>query len=76
MRRFEGYRSSPPADYLAKGQANPPGMPQFEGVLFDDGTVCQHWLTSGRSHVIWGTFDDLMAIHGHPEYGTVIKWVD
>jgi hypothetical protein len=56
--------------------ANPPDEPQFEGVVFDDGTVCQHWLTAGRSHVIWQSFDDLLTIHGHPEYGTRIEWLD
>lgn len=76
MRRFRCYRPEPPAEYLTSGAANPPDEPQFEGVVFDDGTVCQHWLTAGRSHVIWSSFADLEMIHGHPEYGTRIEWLD
>lgn len=75
-RRFICYRPSPPPEYYEQGAANPPDEPQFEGVVFGDGTVCQHWLTIGRSHVIWQSFDDLMTIHGHPEYGTRIEWLD
>lgn len=76
MRRFVCYRSAPPSEYYETGAANPPDAPQFEGVLFGDGTVCQHWLTAGRSHVIWQSWADLELIHGHPEYGTRIEWLD
>ena len=76
MRRFQCFRPNAPAEYREQGAANAPEEVQFEGVVFDDGTVCQHWLTIGRSHVIWQSFDDLMKIHGHPEYGTRIDWLD
>lgn len=76
MRRFRVYRPEPPAAYLAAGAANPPDQPQFEGVEFSDGTVCVRWLTEYRSHSIWANFVDLHNIHGHPEYGTRIEWLD
>lgn len=76
MRRFEVYRPCPPEDYRAQGAANAPDEVQFEGVVFSDGTVCVRWLTLYRSHSVWASFDDLAAIHGHPEYGTRIEWLD
>jgi hypothetical protein len=76
VRRFVCYRPSPPQEYYEQGAANPPDQPQFEGVVFSDGTVAVRWLTEYRSHSIWSSLADLDAIHGHPEYGTVIKWMD
>ena len=76
MRRFRVYRPHPPAEYLESGAANPPEEVQFEGVEFSDGTVCVHWLTARRSHSIWASMDDLLAVHGHPEYGTKLIWID
>jgi hypothetical protein len=76
MRRFIGYRPNPPEDYEPRGHANSPDAPQYEGVVFDDGTVAVRWLTTFRSHSVWATWDDFYKIHGHPEYGTVIKWLD
>lgn len=76
MRCFEVYRPNPPAEYREKGHANPPDAVQYEGVEFSDGTVCIRWLTEHRSHSLWESFDELMAVHGHPEYGTVVKWTD
>lgn len=76
MRRFRCYRTTPPQVYLEDGRANPPDQAQFEGVVFGDGTVCQHWLTTGRSHVIWQSLTEMLAIHDHPEYGMRIDWLD
>lgn len=76
MRRFEVYRPAPPAEYEAKGHANPPDEVQYEGVVFTDSTVVIRWRTPFRSHSVWATFEDLMAVHGHPEYGTIVKWID
>jgi len=76
MRRFACWRPDPPAEYREKGTANPPHQPQFEGVVFSDGTVCVRWLTAYRSHSVWASWDDLLAVHGHPEYGTRIEWLD
>lgn len=76
MRRFTCYRPAPPESYYAQGAANAPDEPQFEGVVFSDGTVAVRWLTQFRSHSIWSSWADLEAIHGHPEYGTRIDWHD
>ena len=76
MRRFRCYRPGPPAEYLATGAALPPDQPQFEGVEFSDGTVVLRWFTMSGSTAVWPCLDDVMKIHGHPEYGTVIEWLD
>jgi hypothetical protein len=76
MRRFQCYRPNPPAEYYEQGAANAPDEVQFEGVVFSDGTVAVRWLTEFRSHSVWSSMADLERIHGHPEYGTVIKWLD
>ena len=76
IRRFTCYRPAPPESYHAQGAANPPDEPQFEGVVFSDGTVVLRWLTQYRSHSVWASWEDMMAIHGHPEYGTRIEFAD
>jgi hypothetical protein len=76
MKRFTCYRPALPEEYYAQGAANPPDEPQFEGVVFSDGTVAVRWLTKFRSHSIWASWADLEAIHGHPEYGTRFEWHD
>lgn len=76
MRRFLGYRPNPPAEYLEKGVANPPDQVQYEGIVFTDGTVVVRWLTDYRSHSVWTCWHDFDAVHGHPEYGTRIEWLD
>lgn len=76
MKRFQGYRPSPPPEYLQKGTANPPDQVQYEGVMFTDGTVVLRWMTDFRSHSVWNTYSDFYAVHGHPEYGTRIEWLD
>lgn len=76
MKRFICYRLNPPEGYIEQGYALPPEEPQFEGVVFSDGSVCLHWLTLSGSHAIWPSLDDVMKIHGHPEYGTRIDWLD
>jgi hypothetical protein len=74
--RFIGYRSSPPPEYFEHGAANPADEPQFEGVVFSDGSVAIRWLTEFRSHSIWPDYESFYKIHGHPEYGTIIRWLD
>lgn len=76
VRRFTVYRQAPPDGYLEQGHANPPDAPQFEGVVFTDGTVAVRWMTAYRSHSIWPSLQDLFAVHGHPEYGTRVEWHD
>jgi hypothetical protein len=76
MRRFRGYRPHAPKHYYEQGVANAPDAVQYEGVVFSDGTVCVRWVTESRSHSIWENFATFLRIHGHPEYGTVIEWLD
>lgn len=76
MRRFKVYRPNPPEHYREGGFANAPDEVQFEGVEFSDGAVAVRWMTECRSTSIWNTLDDLMTVHGHPEYGTDIHWLD
>ena len=76
MRRFTAYRNAPPEGYVEGGYANAPDEPQFEGVVFSDGTVCLRWLTEHRSHSVWATFAEMLAVHGHPEYGSRIEYQD
>ena len=57
-------------------QRNADDEPQFEGVIWTDGTVTLRWLTACKSTSIWNSVEDMLAIHGHPEYGTEIIWHD
>lgn len=70
------YRPAPPEQCYAAGAANPPDQVQYEGIVFSDGRVAVRWLTMFRSTSIWDSWDDLWAIHGHPEYGTRVEWLD
>lgn len=74
MRGFIGFRPDAPDGYVDGGYANPANEPQYQGVVFDDGTVVVRWLTEHRSHSVWSSFDEFWAVHGHPEYGTRIEW--
>ena len=57
-------------------QANADGEPQFEGVIWSDGTVTLRWLTACASTSVWPDLQTMLDIHGHPEYGTKIIWHD
>ena len=57
-------------------QKNPEEEPQYEGVVFQDGTCVLRWLTPLRSTSVWDSFIAAMGVHGHPEYGTEIVWHD
>ena len=57
-------------------QVNPPDQPQFEGVMFSDGCVVLRWLTGVHSTSVWSSMDDMLAIHGHPEYLSELIWQD
>ena len=76
MRRFTMYRKNVPDATHDANQKNAPDEPQFEGVLFSDGRMAMRWLTAKRSTSCWDSFDDMMAIHGHPEYDSVLVWHD
>ena len=57
---------------------NAPDAVQLEGVVFTDGTCVIKWRTAIKSASIFATFDEFMAVHGHPEinYGTELVWID
>lgn len=76
MRRFQLYRPNPPEGYREAGIAAAPDEVQLEGVEFSDGTVAIRWMTDFRSFSNWENFDTFYKVHGHPEYGTDIHWLD
>ena len=76
MRRFVMYRPHPPESYLETGIANPPDEMQLEGVVFSDGTVVVRWQNGFRSHSVWSSWEYFEHVHGHPEYGTFVRWLD
>lgn len=57
-------------------QYNPGDVPQFEGVVFPDGTTVIKWLTAAKSISIFSCLKEMLIIHGHPEYGTDFVWLD
>lgn len=77
MQRFTAYRRNiSERDTHNELQKNADSEPQFEGVIWTDGTVTLRWLTACRSHSVWASLEDCLAIHGHPEYGTEIEFHD
>jgi hypothetical protein len=57
-------------------QKNASDEVQFEGVQFTDGTVAVRWCTACASTSIWNSIEDMLIIHGHPEYGSELIWLD
>lgn len=76
MRRFTMFRRDHSKMVHDENQKNAPDAPQFEGVVFSDGRVAVRWLTAKRSTAAWDSMEDMLAIHGHPEYGSEIVWHD
>ena len=76
IRRFVAYRRDVPDATHNADQKNAPHLPQFEGVVFSDGRVAIRWLTAKRSVAVWDSLEDMLAIHGHPEYGSELVWLD
>lgn len=77
MKRFTAYRRNiSQRDTHNALQKNADHEPQFEGVVWSDGTVTLRWLTACRSTSVWNSLSDCLSIHGHPEYGTEIVWHD
>lgn len=73
---FKVFRETPPAEYASAGLANSGDRPDFEGVIFDDGTVACRWLTAFASHVVWPNYETLYSVHidPHQNYGTRVEW--
>lgn len=76
MKRFTVYRRNLVGTKHTEMQKNAPDMPQFEGVVFTDGTVAVRWRTPIACTSLWDNFGHLMHVHGHPEYDTEIVWHD
>ncbi len=76
MKRFVMYRRGDISATHNEDQRNPPNEPQFEGVEFSDGKVVFHWCTGVKSISVWDSMEDLLKIHGHPEYDSELKWLD
>ncbi len=74
MKLFTGYRPNPPEEYKDGGLTNAGFTADYQGVVFDDGTVVLRWLTEYKSHSVWASYEDFDHVHGHPEYGTRIEW--
>ena len=74
MKMFTMFRKGDLSTTHNELQANKPDEPQFEGIVFDDGKCVLHWLTAINSISVWDSFEDAMAIHGHPEYQSEIIW--
>lgn len=72
MRTFTAYRPNVPTDTHNEDQRNEPHMPQFQGVIFDTGRCAIQWLTAIKSVSVFESFEEMMRIHGHPEYGTYV----
>lgn len=53
-------------------------LPQFEGVVFHDGTCAIRWYTETRSTSLWDSFEAMKSVHisAHPDYGTRVEWSD
>jgi len=76
MKAFTMYRRDMSNAPHTAEQKNDPDKPQFQGVVFDDGTVAIRWMTAKCSTAVWQCMDDMLAIHGHPEYGSELAWHD
>lgn len=78
METFTVYRTKARevVNEIEKSNYNQPDMPQFEGIVFHDGTVAIRWFTETRSTSVWSSMEDLKKVHiyAHPDYGTRIEW--
>jgi hypothetical protein len=78
MKRFTVYRLGDLSETHNADQANPADAPQFEGVVFSDGTCAVRWLTACASTSCWDSFEAMWRIHGHTDpnskHGTKIVW--
>ena len=73
---FSVYRRGDISDTHTEGQGNAPDEVQFDGVIFDDDTTVILWNTEVRSTAVFECFDDLLEIHGHPEYSSEFYFED
>lgn len=45
------------------------------GVAFADGHIALRWCSEHPATSIWGSMDDLLAVHGHGQ-ATSVEWID
>ncbi|MFW6090600.1 MAG: hypothetical protein ACODAF_01915 [Actinomycetota bacterium] len=45
------------------------------GVAFADGHIALRWCSEHPATSIWGSIDDLLAVHGHGQ-ATSVEWID
>jgi hypothetical protein len=76
MRRFTMYRRGTMPDTHNPGTWNLSNEPQFEGVVATDGSVAIRWMTAYKSWSLWSSFEEMLAVHGHPEYVSDMVWHD
>jgi len=77
IQRFTVYRREiENSDKHEQEHRNSNDEPQYEGVIWSDGTVTLRWLTPLRSTSVWPNIEAALGVHGHPEYGTIIEWYD
>lgn len=76
MKRFELYRNDLPPGHI--GATDNPNKKRAEGIVFSDGIVVIRWFDhrTFQSTSVWDSYEAFMAVHGHPEYGTFIKFID
>ena len=75
MDRFTVYREHT-TEYHTDQHKNAPDEPQFEGVVFEDGSCVLRWLTPLPATSVWDSFAAAMGVHGHPEYGSKVVFHD
>lgn len=68
MRRFQLHRDVDVSGVSGTGVV-------ADGVVFPDGTVALRWRGARSSTVVWGSIDDVEAVHGHGG-ATRLAWVD
>jgi hypothetical protein len=74
MRLFVGYYPNPNPESATAGIINTKDQPQFQGVVFDDGTVAVRWLTLFRSVSTWKDYRAFYRVHV-AQQGTRVEWV-
>ena len=74
IRVFSMYRRNVPDETHDENQKNAPDEVHFEGAVFTDGSVAIRWRTAVHCTSVWDSMDDMMAIHGHPEYQSELVW--
>ena len=76
MRRFVMYRWKIDEFHHNSLQKCGSDEVQFQGIEFVTGRVVIQWLTAAKSISVFDNMEDLLIVHGHPEYGSELVWLD